>query len=446
MNQGLNRGTVLMASFALVIVLFICRLFYLQVMRSEYAVKANTADLEYVELYPARGIIYDRNENIYVKNSPIFDVMVIPKELTIPDTTILEEYLGLTRETIRKKIKKHKGIARFQWQPLATQLDKEKYGRFSEQMWQFEGLKVMTRPTREYNYPAGAHFLGYINEVDSNEIKRQIKASDTTDYKYKPGDLIGKIGIERRYEQTLRGKKGLKILLRDAYRRPMGPYAEGKYDELPGKGTDIQLGVDANLQVLGERLMQNKRGSIVAIEPRTGEILAFVSAPSYDPARLTGSDLGANYRTLALDAELPLVNRPLSAQYPPGSIFKILQALAAMSEGVINDGTHFSCGGAWFRNRGKPACHGAHGACSLPNGIKHSCNSFFAETYYSFLNHKSFPDIHDAYQRWFDIMKSYGVGQKLGVDIPDEKSGLLPQKEFYDKVYGKKGWGALTIY
>jgi penicillin-binding protein 2 len=447
MNNRRNRGFVLMAIFSVVIVIYLVRLFFLQVMSEEYALKAEARDLNEETIYPSRGIIYDRNDNIYVKNSPIFEVQFIPNEITIPDTTILEKYLGLTRKQIRDRIRKYGDIARYQWQPLETQLSKEAYSRFSEQMWQFEGIKIVARLAREYNYPAGANFLGYINEVDSNEIKRFMAEGDTSDYRYNSGDLIGKVGIERQYEKLLRGKKGKEVILRDVFKRPMGAYANGAYDEPPVSGKDIKLGIDANLQTFGEQLMRNKRGSIVAIEPSTGQILAFVSAPCFDPGMLTGRDLGKNYALLKGDPNLPLVNRPLSAQYPPGSIFKILQALAAMSEKVIDVNTHFSCGGAWFRNKGKPACHGAHGSCSLHNGIKHSCNSFFAEVYYAFLNdRKQFKDIHEAYQRWYDTMAEYGIGRQLGIDIPGEKRGLLPKKEFYDKAYGKNSWGALTIY
>jgi penicillin-binding protein 2 len=358
----------------------------------------------------------------------------------------LERYLGMSREKIKFEIKRWSGLYRYQWQTLTTKLDQEQFGRFSEHMWQFEGIKVVTRPTREYNYPAGAHFLGYLSKPDTNFLKMCKLTGDTVDYPYHGEDLTGKVGIEYEYEKKLRGRKGSKVILKDVYNRPMGSYANGQFDSPPLSGTDIKLGVDADLQMLGEKLMTGKRGSIVAIEPETGQILAFVSAPSYDPSELTGSNMGNNYMRLLHDPELPLINRPLSAQYPPGSIFKMLQALAALSEGVIDENTHFGCGGAWFRNKGKPACHGAHGSVNLPYGIKQSCNSYFAEVYYTFLNHPKYKDIHDSYQHWFDAMDKMGIGRRLGIDIPDEKTGNLPRKETYDKTYGKNGWGALTIY
>ncbi|MEY3443196.1 MAG: hypothetical protein RLZZ519_1477 [Bacteroidota bacterium] len=435
-----------MIGFAFILLLFVVRLLFLQVIYEKYSIQAQAVDMEKVDLYPSRGIIYDRKDRLYVKNTPIFDVMFMPSQITIPDTNILVEHLGLTREKIRAEIAKYTDIKRYHWQSLVTKLDQERFGRFSEQMYKFEGIKVVTRPIREYNYPAGAHFLGYLSKIDSGDIKRQIKEDDVEDYPYSGEDLIGKLGIEYQYEKTLRGKKGSKLVLVDHLHRQMESYDNGKYDENPVSGSDIKLGVDADLQMLGEKLMQGKRGSIVAIEPSTGEILAFVSAPSYDPSELTGSNLGNNYMRLFADPELPLINRPLSAQYPPGSIFKMVQALAALAEGVIDENTHYGCGGSWFRNKGKPACHGAHGSVDLSYGIKQSCNSYFAEVYYSYLNHPKFKDIHESYQSWYDRMVTFGIGHKLGVDIPDEKPGNLPRKETYDKTYGKKGWGALTIY
>ncbi len=446
MNNNSNRGTQILIGFAFILLLFVVRLLFLQVIYEKYSIQAQAVDMEKVDLYPSRGIIYDRKDRLYVKNTPIFDVMFMPSQITIPDTNILVEHLGLTREKIRAEIAKYTDIKRYHWQSLVTKLDQERFGRFSEQMYKFEGIKVVTRPIREYNYPAGAHFLGYLSKIDSGDIKRQIKEDDVEDYPYSGEDLIGKLGIEYQYEKTLRGKKGSKLVLVDHLHRQMESYDNGKYDENPVSGSDIKLGVDADLQMLGEKLMQGKRGSIVAIEPSTGEILAFVSAPSYDPSELTGSNLGNNYMRLFADPELPLINRPLSAQYPPGSIFKMVQALAALAEGVIDENTHYGCGGSWFRNKGKPACHGAHGSVDLSYGIKQSCNSYFAEVYYSYLNHPKFKDIHESYQSWYDRMVTFGIGHKLGVDIPDEKPGNLPRKETYDKTYGKKGWGALTIY
>lgn len=446
MNQHANRGSIILLSFGGVLLLYIVRLLYLQVLSDKYAIQAEAVDLDRVEIYPSRGIIYDRNDKLFVKNTPIFDVQFLPSEITIPDTSLLIKHLGLTIEQLRTELHRYKDMKRYNWQTLVGKLSSEQFGRFSEHMWMFEGLKVVSRPIREYNYHAGGHFLGYLAKVDSSDIKRQRADNDVEDYPYNGDDLIGKVGIEAFYEKKLRGKKGIKYVMVDNYHRQIGSYNEGKLDEFPVSGTDIRIGVDAELQALGERLMQNKRGSIVAIEPATGQILAFVSAPSYDPAELTGSTFGVNYLRLSKDPELPLINRPLTAQYPPGSIFKILQALAAMNEGIIDETTQFGCGGAWFRNNGKPACHGAHGGVNLGYGIKQSCNAYFAEVYYTYLNDKRYADIHASYQSWYEHMLTFGIGRPLGVDLPGEKPGNVPTKEFYDKRYGVKKWGALTIY
>lgn len=453
MNDYRIRGIYLMAGFIIVGLIFTIRLFYLQVLSEEYSLASTEADLEDIALYPARGIIFDRNEKIYVKNSPIYELKFIPKYITIPDTTILEELLDMSREDIRHEIKKYfdpkekdyNYNKRYQWQTLKKSIDKYAYNKMSEHLWQIGGVSVDVRPTREYGYPCGAHFLGFINQCNPGDIERT-KDPDSV-YTYASGDLIGKAGIERQYEHMLRGQKGRKTILVDALNREVGPYADGIYDVAPVPGQDLLLGVDVDLQMFGEKLMQGKKGSIVAIEPQTGEVLAFVSAPSFDPGLLTGSHLGSNYLALQQDTLLiPLLNRALAAQYPPGSIFKILQSLAALTAGVATEETHFSCPGFWPRGpSNKPGCHGAHGYCSLHNGIKYSCNPFFAELYFSFMTHNKFKDIYEAYGTWYNLMGDFGIGHPLGVDLPSEKSGNLPTAGYYDRVYNKS-WGGVTIY
>ena len=243
-QQSSNRGIIVLGAFALILVLYIVRLLYIQVLSSEYAIKANATDMTRVTLYPSRGIIYDREERLYVINSPIFDVEFIPNKITIPDTSILEKYLNISAAQIRAEINKHEPMARYQWQTLATKLDKEQFGRFSEHMWQFEGIKVVTRPTRAYNFHAGAHFLGYLSKPDSNYLKAARLADDYDEYPYNGEDLVGKIGIEAQYEKKLRGKKGSRIVLLDVFKREMDSYADGEYDEMPQSGTDIKLGID----------------------------------------------------------------------------------------------------------------------------------------------------------------------------------------------------------
>lgn len=448
MNNHRIRGLYILIGFSVIFLLYLGRLYYLQSVSTEYALDSKAKDLHTVTLIPSRGMIFDRDEKIYVKNTPVYDIKFIPREITIAaeDTARLEKLIGIGRKEIKAKIKQYnRGNKRYQWQEMVTRLDHAQFAAFSEESWRFEGMKVEPKMTREYVYPVGAHFLGYINEVTKEFLVKKHTSGDTLDYHYVSGDLTGIVGIEKQYEKLLRGKKGQKMIIRDVLNREIGSYAEGKYDIMPESGIDIRLGIDVDLQMLGEKLMANKRGSVVAIEPGSGEILAYVSAPSYDPSMLTGSDIGKNYFALAKDKELPLINRPIQAEYSPGSIFKILQALVALGDGVINEDSHFGCGGRWFRNRGKPACHGAHGACGLPVGIKQSCNSFFAEVYYQFLNSQKFKDVGGAYERWREVMTQYGVGVQLGVDIPNEKDGNLPTRGYYDRLYNKS-WGALTIY
>ncbi len=442
MNDLRIRGQVLVVVFIAAGLLFISRLFFLQVWSEDYALKSNQLDMQKIVIRPPRGIIFDRNEKIYVQNSPVFDVIFIPAQLYIPDTTILEDILGLSKEEIRKRISKYpKGdLERVRPQELERQVNARQATRLQERLWEFKGIYLEAKNSREYIYPVGANFLGYINQVNPVDIE-----TDAEGY-YQPRDLIGITGIEREYEPFLRGKKGKRIILVDAFHREVGSYADGKLDELPIEGRDIKLGVDAELQAFGEALMRNKKGSIVAIEPATGEILAFVSAPVYDPNLFTGRELGKYYKLLEKDTLKPLFNRPLMAKYPPGSVFKLLQALAAMSDGIITPQTHFNCIGAWPRNKGKPKCHGAHGSPELRTAIIHSCNAYFAETYYSFLTHNKFKDIHQSYDTWWERMSSYGSGHKLGIDIPNETAGNLPTSNYYDKIYGKKSWHAFTVY
>ena len=440
MNEHRIRGLFITGGFFLVFVIYLFRLLFLQVMSQDYALKSDEKDLKNIVLLPSRGIIVDRNNKVFVQNTPVFDIVVVPKNLYIPDTSIITEHLGLSAEEINSRISKYKGIARYQPQILEKQVDARTAAKFQEHLWRFSGVSIEARNTREYLYQAGAAFLGYINQVSQSDLD-----NDETGY-YRSGDLIGISGIERSYETILRGEKGSKTILVDAFNREVARYAEGKLDEAPIEGRDIKISVDAELQVLGEKLMRNKRGSIVAIEPSTGEILAFVSAPTFDPNLFTGRDLGKNYQKLVADTTKPLFSRPLMAMYPPGSIFKILQALAGMAEGTLNENTHFPCSGAWFRNRGKPHCHGAHGSVGLKKAIVQSCNPFFAENYYQILENRKYRDIHDSFNAWRGILLSYGIGQKLGIDIPNEQPGNLPTAAYYDKYYGKKGWSSLTIF
>lgn len=423
-----------MGLIGLVFLLFSFRLFSIQVLSEEYARKADRYVIKSKSVIPPRGNIYNRYGEIFVSNRPMFNMLITRNELHIPDTSILRDYLGLTQQEIEERIAK---APRLKETVFARFIDPETFGALQEQLWGFKGITFTASNKRYYQTPVGANILGYISEVSPKEIKN-------SDGKYKSGDFIGKSGIERSHDTTLRGEQGLKKVLTNVHNRVVGSYANGKYDTKSIKGKDIMLGIDTELQQFGEELMHNKKGSIVAIEPSTGEILAFVSAPAYDPNMLTGKELRKNWRKLRNDTLNPLYNRPLMARYPPGSIFKLPVALAALNEGVITPDTYYSCGGGFKRNKGKPGCR-YHAAMNLENAIKVSCNSYFAATYVDFLHHEKFGDFYEGYQKWFSYMKQMGIGRKLGVDIPYEVSGLLPTTQRYDKWYGESRWMATTV-
>lgn len=434
MNDLNIRGNMIMGLIGLVFLLFIFRLFSIQVLSEEYALRADRVVIKTKAVVPPRGNIYNRHGEIYVRNRPMFNMLINRSDLFIPDTSILIQYLGISQEEIDKRISKapYRKEAVF-----ARYIEPEIYGALQELLWEFRGISFTVSNKRYYQTPVGANILGYISEVSQKEI-------NASDGKYKRGDQIGKSGIERSHDSTLRGQQGLRKVQTNVYNREVGPYANGKYDTKAIKGKDIMLGIDTELQRFGEELMNRKKGSIVAIEPSTGEILAFVSAPAYDPNMLTGKELRDNWRSLRNDTLNPLYNRPLMARYPPGSIFKLPVALAALNEGVIQANTYYGCGGGFKRNKGKPGCR-YHTVLNLHDAIKVSCNSYFAATYMDFLHHEQYEDFYAGYQKWYDYMKAMGIGRKLNVDIPYEVSGLLPTSQRYDKWYGPNRWMATTV-
>jgi penicillin-binding protein 2 len=438
MHPQRERRKVILVMMAGVSLLFIGRLFYLQVISEDFAKRAELNVVKEHVIPPSRGVIYDRNGRILVTNTPIFDLLITPNELYIPDTTIFERYLRLDRATIRARIEQAFKYSRHKASFLEKQIAPDVFYALQEQLWKCRGITVVSRISREYLYPVGANFLGYISEVNKKDIER------SQGY-YRSGDLIGAAGLERAYENILRGRKGVEKVKVDVHGKEVGRYADGRYDTLALKGEDIVVTIDAELQHFGERLMRNKIGSIVAIEPATGEILAFVSAPTYDPNLMSGMSFAENWRKLNSDSLKPLFNRPLMAMYPPGSIFKILNALVALNEGTLFKDTYYGCGGGFVRNKGRPACHAHPGPLNLTGAIQHSCNAYFAAVYVDMLHHPKYDNFYDAYDRWQEYMHRFGVGVPTGVDLPHEKKGRIPSKEFYDKWYGKKRWRGMTI-
>ncbi|MDX1907287.1 MAG: penicillin-binding protein 2 [Bacteroidia bacterium] len=435
-----RRGTIIIIFIALVFGTFIIRLFTIQVLNEEYSSQAENYVIRHKQITPPRGNIYNRHGEIFVSNRPMFSMLITPEELMIRDTTFLSRQLGIPVPELIEMIRTRRinQAAAKQEAVFARYIEPENYGALQEQLWDSRGITFSASLKRYYRYPIGANILGYISEVSPSEIK-------SNPDKYHSGDLIGKAGIERSYDTILRGVPGVRQVLKNVNGREVGSHANGKYDQPAIKGTDIMLGIDTDLQRFGEELMRNKKGSIVAIEPATGEILAFVSAPTYDPAKLTGKDYYQNWPLLKKDSLNPLYNRPLMARYPPGSIFKLAVALAALNEGTLTPETFYGCGGGFKRNKGKPGCRFHPSPLQLEGAIQYSCNSYFAATYMDFLHHDKFPDFYTGYNTWYKYMSLLGVGTKLNVDVPYEVSGLLPAAQRYDKIYGVDNWKATTI-
>ncbi|MEM7656241.1 MAG: penicillin-binding protein 2 [Bacteroidota bacterium] len=431
------RGPIIMGVIGLVFLLFMGRLFSIQVLSEEYALKADRYVIKTKPVVPPRGNIFNRNGEIYVSNRPVFSIWINRSELVIPpaDTAIILEHLNMSGEDLRKEIEDAPYRKEY---VIGRHIDPPTYSKLQEKLLACQGITFTASNERNYQQATGANILGYINEVSPKEIEE-------ANGRYLRGDLIGKSGIERSHDSTLRGEQGVKKVLTNVHNREVGRFADGKKDVPAKKGLDIMLGLDTELQAFGESIMANKKGSIVAIEPATGEILAFVSAPSYSPEMLSGKELQQNWKNLRNDTLKPLYNRPLMARYPPGSIFKLPVALAALNEGIIDPNTYYSCGGGFKRNKGKPGCRFHVTPLKLDNAIKYSCNSYFAATYMDFLHHEQYDSFYEGYQTWYRYMNMMGIGRELGVDIPYEVSGLLPTSKRYDRWYGPDRWVATTI-
>ena len=428
----------------LIITVYIVRLFTLQLMSDDYKKNADSnAFLKKIE-FPSRGVITDRNGKQMVYNQPVYDIMVIMNEQKGRiDTVELCQTLGITREFFDQRMadikdkSKNPGYSRFTQQLFMNQISDKEFSIFQEKKFRFPGFYVQKRSIREYKFPYAAHILGDVAEVSPADIEED-------DY-YQPGDYIGKLGIERSYEKQLRGQKGIQILLRDAHGRIQGRYQNGRYDQKPQPGKNLTLSIDLDLQALGERLMQGKIGSIVAIEPKTGEVLCMVSSPSYDPRVMTGKARGKRHMELQQNPMKPLLNRSIMGQYPPGSTFKTTQALTFLSEGIITPSTAFPCYRGFVYKGLRVGCHGHGSPLPLVPAISTSCNGYFCwGLYYMMGNRKKYPHVQEAMNTWRDYMVSMGFGYKLGIDLPGEKRGLIPNAQFYDKHYNGS-WTGLTI-
>jgi penicillin-binding protein 2 len=417
-------------------ILLVLRLFYLQVIDDTLKLKSDNNAIKKLYEYPERGYIYDRNGKLLVANQPSYDIMVIPKDVKDIDTTEFCSLLKITKEDFINKIEKARVYSPRLPSVFLAQLNKKEYAAFQEIQRKFNGFYIQKRSLRDYQVSFGANVFGFITQVNEGIIAKNKY--------YNSGDLIGRQGVEESYEDILRGIKGIKYIQKDKYNRDIGSYKEGKFDTIAVQGSDITLSIDAELQKYGEDLMINKRGGIVAIEPKTGEILALVTAPSYDPAILVGRQRSKNYTILYNDSiAKPLYDRGLLAEYTPGSPFKILTGLVALQEGVIDENTSFVCHhGFSYAPRRFMRCHDS-GVSILHNGIYNSCNTYFASIYMKTINKYSSPPV--GVDVWSKHLKSFGLGQFMGCDLPIGKKGSLPTSKTYKKMYPGWGWSSKTI-
>lgn len=444
-EYGLEYRRYVIAGVAIFIVtVYIIRLFTLQIMSDDYKKNADSnAFLKKVE-FPARGVISDRNGKLLVYNQNAYDIMVVMnEEKGRLDTTEFCNSLGITKEFFIKRMEeikdrnKNPGYSRFTQQLFMSQLSEKEFSVFQEKIYRFPGFYVQRRSVRQYTMPYAAHVLGNVAEVSAADIEE--------DSYYQPGDYIGKMGVEKSYEKQLRGEKGVQIMLRDAHGRIQGSYMNGKFDRRPVPGKDLTLSLDIKLQALGERLLEGKIGSIVAIEPSTGEVLCMVSSPTYDPRTVTGRKRGKMHAMLSRNPWKPLLNRSIMGMYPPGSTFKTTQGLTFLTEGIIGPGTSFPCHHGFYCRGLHVGCHGHASPISLVPAIGTSCNGYFCwGLYYMLGNRKKYKNVQEGMNTWRDYMVSMGFGYKLGIDLSGEKRGLIPNAQYYDKAY-RGSWNALTV-
>ena len=443
-NPLSSRQYVIATVVVIIGLVYVAQLFNLQIQNPQYREYADSNAFLRRTLYPARGAIYDRNGELLVYNRPTYDVMMVVREMSRFDTLDFCETLNidlerfLTLDAEMKDRRRNPGYSSYTPQLFMSQLNVEEYGLLQEKLYKFPGIYIQNRTERQYNFPNMGLVLGYIAEVDRNKM--------AADPYYAWGDYVGKSGIELSHEEDLRGEKGVEVLLRDAHGRIQGRYEEGAHDKAPVSGRDLTLGIDIELQAYGEHLLHNKVGSIVMIEPSTGEILAMVSAPTYDPALLTGKMFGSNYLELERNPYRPLINRSIAGTYPPGSTFKPTQGLIFLQEGIITPETHYACYGGYPPLGGRPRCHGHASPTAVQYAITTSCNSFFCYGLNHMLGNRTrYASVTDAFDVWRDHMVNMGFGYPLGVDLPSEGRGFIPNSKFYTNVFGTDRWYAHNI-
>ena len=432
-----SRKYVLIAAVGAIAVIFILRLLWIQVVDDKWkASAANMAERKITD-YPARGFIYDRKGRLMVANTPVYDLMMVPKEVKAFDTAAFADLISVPLEELRQRMGDARRYSLYKPSVIEKQIPAGQFSAISVHLHKYPGFYGQSRTLRTYPPRTAAHLLGYLSEVDARKVEQ-------APY-YKPGDVIGVGGLEQQYEEALRGRRGVRYVLVDVHNNIKGPYKDGIYDTLAVEGKDLFTGIDLDMQLLGERLLRNKKGSIVALDPRTGEVLCLVSSPSYDPELLVGRVRNTNYGILQRDPIKPLFDRALQAQYPPGSIFKIVQSLIALDEGVITTTTGFPC------NKSLVGCHNHPYAGTIEQAIQYSCNPYYYQVFDRVVERKldkksRFRDAALGLAEWERRMHSFGLGEKPRMDLPSLKGGNIPGPAYYDRKYGKERWAFSTIY
>ncbi|WP_425636392.1 penicillin-binding protein 2 [Algoriphagus yeomjeoni] len=433
-----QRPVVIIIFVFLVGAVLLTKLFMIQVMDDSFMKRAERNAIQRIVDHPYRGLVYDRNGKLLVYNNPIFDLMIVPKEFEVGDTTRFLELFKISKEELIESYQTARNYSSVKPSTFIKQISTNEFARIQDFLIDYPGLFIMTRSVRSYPNPIASHALGYIGEISGRQLER-----DSSGY-YVQGDYVGLSGMERFYEDELRGEKGVKYKMVNVRGIDKGPFKDGEFDTASVAGHNINSSIDMELQKYGEMLMMGKTGSVVAIEPKTGEILSMISAPFYDPNSLTGSDFGKSYTALNKLETKPLFNRPIMATYPPGSIFKIVQSLIGLQEGVLTPETTFAC------NKSLVACHNHPSPVNLFGAIRNSCNPYYHQAFRQIINREvssnTFKDTEIGLDAWRENVLKFGLGGQLGVDMPNEKIGDVPSSRYYDRVYGEGRWKYSTIY
>jgi len=433
-----QRPVVILIFIFLAGAVLLTKLFAIQVLDDSFMKKAERNAIQRVVDHPYRGLIYDRNGKLLVYNNPIFDLMIVPKEFQVKDTTRFLELFQISKEHLIESYTTARKYSSVKPSTFIKQISTENFARVQDFLIDYPGLFIVTRSVRSYPSPIAAHAMGYIGEISGRQLER-----DSSKY-YDQGDYVGLSGLESYYEKNLRGTKGVKYKMVNVRGIDKGPFKDGEYDTASVAGNNLTSTIDMELQKYGEMLLQGKTGSVVAIEPKTGEILAMISAPFYDPNSLTGAEFSKSYQLLNLEISKPLFNRPIMASYPPGSIFKIVQSLIGLQDGILVPSTTFSC------NRSLVACHNHPSPVNLFGAIRNSCNPYYHQAFRQIINREissnTFKDTKIGLDDWREKVSKFGLGSTLGVDMRGEKSGSIPSGAYYDKVYGEGQWKYSTIY